>query len=228
MKGLQKITMNKDPFELSLDYIHELYEWRDILKPKNVRYDVLINLGRIVERTKRDIDRVVGKVSEQRIRRYKILKEEIDPFALRPEEKKELEILNADFKTQVHMAFHELLRFLPSAPIRSNPLIPNFSVFEGFMDKIPKIRLDPLKMIFFVWHKATKKQKYCKPKEVEDKLLKFKKRVKGTEKEYLFNSLDKINLESLRVKSLYDRKGKPRNDLYSDLADFIYRKSFVE
>jgi len=47
---------------------------------------------------------------------------------------------------------------------------------------------------------------------------------RSTDKEYLFKSLDKMNFESLRKKSLYEK----RKDFYDKLADFIYKKSFIE
>ena len=89
---------------------------------------------------------------------------------------------------------------------RLSPFILGPDIFEDFRDHIPNLRLDPLKLIFNVWHKAFKEGRYSKNKKIEKVLFEFKEKTKETDKEYLFSSLNKLEFESLRKSSLYRLK----------------------
>ena len=71
--------------------------------------------------------------------------------------------------------------------------------------------------------KRFRKGKYGNNKSIEKILSEFKEKTKRTEKEYLFKSLDKIEFDSLRKKSLYGLK-----EYYYELADCIFQKSFIK
>lgn len=221
----------KDSYELSLDYIHELYQWKNALKPPNVKYDVFVNLNAILENTKTKIEYVLGKMPVKKVCQYRWLEQKESFVEFNEVEEKELKKLRENFKIRIYAKLLELMESISSSSPTSfdyNPLIPGLCPFEDLMDQIPKIRLDPLKMIFLVWHKALVVNEYSKIEDLKKKFAEFKKKTKGTEKEYLFNSLSETtNFHSLRTKSLYPKGKKRENDLYSDFADFIYRKCFV-
>ena len=221
----------KDSYEISLDYIHELYQWKNALKPSNVKYDVYMNLNTILENTKTKLEYVLGKMRVKKVCQYRWLekKEPFDDFT--ETEEKELKKLRENFKIRIYAKLLELMESV-SSPSQSsfdyNPLIPGLCPFEEFIDQIPKIRLDPLKLIFLVWHKASIVNEYGNIKSVKTKLEEFKKKTIGTEKEYLFDSFSEAtNLSSLRTKALYPKGQKRKNDLYSKLVNFIFENSFM-
>ncbi|GAG36515.1 unnamed protein product, partial [marine sediment metagenome] len=104
---------------------------------------------------------------------------------------------------------------------------PFYADFDDFFKKIPEVKIDPVKMIFKVWHKALRKGKYTRLTIIKNLLLEFKEATRGTEKEFLFDSITgSLNIDTLRKKSIY--KNYKLKDFYNGLANFIYKKSFIE
>lgn len=223
----------KNEFEISLDYIDMLYKERDSARSDRTQYIMRKKVSDILKRAKKEIDFALGRVQEKKILRYIEIRE--PPYVLygTAEEEKRQEERDKDlekfykqrFKIEVNAKLYELIKeSLPSSTYgERNPFILGPDIFEDFRDHIPNLRLDPLKLIFNVWHKAFKKGQYSKNKKIEKVLFEFKEKTKETDKEYLFNSLNKLEFESLRKSSLYRLK-----NFYKDLAKFIYKKSFIE
>jgi hypothetical protein len=205
----------KDGFEISLKWVHEFYQWKS-----NYRSKILM-LRKVFEKTQDEALYILGRrIPWKKIFRYNQLRG-IDPFELTEEEEKEFKELRENLKVQVCMKLNELMKTVPH-PIDDNPFLPNYSGFPDYIDEIFSIRVDPLKMIFNVWHRHLKRTKYSSIKSVKKKLFEYKKKYENTDKEYLFESLNEnTNFESLRKKSLYGLK----KDFYR-LSDFIYKKAF--
>lgn len=225
---------NKEGFNLSLEYIHRLYEQRDEMRKDRIGYKKRKRIFDILTNTKKKIEYEIGCMPVKKILRYIEIKElpfEFDGTA--EEEKrlkerdKELEELRRKYHVGIHSKLYELMEF--SSPDYALKEIKSFipgiaDVYDKFLDHISYIRLDPLKVIFNVWHKALRKDDYGDNKTIERTILEFKKNLKGTDKEYLFESLkESTDFDSLRKKSLYGLKR-----FYYDLAEFIYKKSFIE
>lgn len=217
--------------ELSLEYVYHLYKIRDEIRLDRKKYDRIFRTLDILHDTKKKIEYVLRRVSDKDIQRYKYLKKHKDPFKLTKPEKEEIEKFKKDyFKINIHKKLYELINEVDNI-IYSNPhfnsLIPIHSSFSDFYDQIPKIRIYPEKLLFNIWHKAFRKGKYRDNKSIVRILFEFKEKTKGTEKEFLFNSINEnTNFETLRKKSCYNNAGKKK--FYDKLAGFIYQKSFIE
>ena len=229
-----KDTTIEERIEKSLVYIEELYKERDILRDGRHEGKSRKELSEILKKTKIDINYVLGSVPTKKILRYMELREPPFEFDGTYEEKKRLEkrdkelgkFLKHRFKFEVHSKMYELMEECKPVytPKELKSFIPGLeSVFDEFLDYISYIKLDPLKMIYHVWHKAFRKKQYGDLKELEKRLREYKVKTMGTEKEYLFDNLnDETDFDSLRKKSLYGLKS-----FYYDLSEFIYMKSFV-
>ncbi len=223
----------KNELEISLDYIDMLYKERDLAKSDRTQYIMREKVRDILRKTKKEIDFALGRVPEEKILRYLEIREPSLVLDWTEEEEKRLEEIDRElekfhkqrFKIEVNVKLYELIKeILPSSTYgERDPLILGPDIFEDFRDHIPTLRLNPLKLIFNVWHKAFKEGQYSKNKKIEKVLFEFKEKTKDTDKEYLFNSLSKLEFESLRKSSLYRLQ-----NFYKDLAQFIYQKSFIE
>lgn len=127
---------------------------------------------------------------------------------------------------RIDMHLYQLSLFLPKDYFVDD--------FDEILEFIPKIKIDPLKLVFRVWHKALKKEgaatkgTYSNLKAVERLLFEFKKIKKDTTQGYLFNSLyTGKNLDTAR-KTIYKKHKDPKiRDSYDRLINFIYDKSFM-
>jgi len=235
-----------DKYSISLEYIHEFFQLNKTKKPINVRDNRVIEIRKILKRTKDEIERVlpIREKTLKKIITYIRLKD-MDPHERTEREQEEYMKLDDCeskdyFKIKIYAALYEFLgiragdefRINPYS-IERNPFLPNISGFPDFVDEIPYLRIDPIKLIFNVWHRDLKKGQYGGNESIKNKLLEFKENTKGTEKEYLFQNVnEKTKVESLRKKSLNPRSSKKsdirRFDKIDKLADFIYKKSFSE
>jgi len=226
-------ALNKEGFNLSLEYIHRLYELRNTMRRDRVYYKKRKKLLDILISTKKKINYEIGRMPEDKIFRYLEIKDPPSEFdGTAAEEKRlkerdeELKILKKKYNVEVHSKLYELIKLISSEISweEAASYIPGIvDNYDEFFDNISHIRLDPLKLIFNVWHKELRKGNYGDNKTIERIILEFNEKVKGTEKEYLFKSLNPAGFESLRKKSLYKLKS-----FYYDLANFIYKKSFIE
>lgn len=225
---------SKESLKLSLEYIHRLYGQRDKIRRDRIRYKKRRKIFDILMNTKEKIESEIGRMPEKKILRYLEIKEPPFEFDGTVEEEKrlkerdkELEELRRKYHVEIHSKLYELtdLISLEIYFIGGGSYIPGIAdMYDEFLDHISHIRLNPLKLIFNVWHKALRKGDYGDNKTIQRIILEFKKEVKGTDKEYLFKSLNEFtDFDSLRKKSLYGLKS-----YYYDLANFIYKKSFIE
>ena len=99
--------------------------------------------------------------------------------------------------------------------------------FKKILGNINKINIDPPALIFRIWTRAFRKNRKTNLKFIKGLMLEFKKKFKKTLWGYqLFKPLDEsFNIETWRKKILQKTEG---NKLYDELADLVYKKSFVE
>ena len=100
--------------------------------------------------------------------------------------------------------------------------------FIDIVEHIPKLKIDPIKLIYRIWIKDPdlKKGKYNNRKLIEELLLHFKSEYSGTSRGDLFKLVNAdFKLDTTR-KKIY--KKSKNSSLYDLLADFVYRKSFIE
>ena len=80
--------------------------------------------------------------------------------------------------------------------------------------------------MFSIWAKGLKKGKYTDLEKIKLIFRYFKRKTKGTDKEYLFDSIDEYvsTFDAIR-KSRY--KKSTDDKFYKKLANYIYKNSFI-
>lgn len=223
----EKILNDRSGFDHSLEYVHRLYTERDMRKPGNIREDKTMMVYEILRKTKKKIRVILRPPSPEKISRYQYLMVEKNRFELTESDDAEIEdFKKQEYKYKIHIKLDELIK-LASDKVYLNPrfneLIPINSPFEKYEGFIPYIKLDPLKLIYIIWHKALQVNQYSKNRILMRMLWEYKEKLTGTDLEYLFHSLKRgeTKRESLRKKSLYGLDKR-----YYAIAEFIYKKSF--
>lgn len=110
-----------------------------------------------------------------------------------------------------------------------------FSNEEGieyykFVNYLPKIKCDPVYLIFLVWKRTFRRGKYTNREFIKQLFLELKEREKNTDKgRVLFYSIgEDFNINTIRKKVQRPAQDKNRKKMYEEIADYIYRKSFIE
>lgn len=230
--------------EKSLDYVEFFY-----LLQKQISSDVNKFIGRtfdlynILSYTKKKINSILGPISWQKIGRFKYF-QSINRSELSDTEMKEYKKLKKqEFKISIHKELDELLEIV-SAQMFHNPLLNEmadlgktpynshryFGIWLSNLSHIlPKMKIEPPRLFFSIWTKAKglKKGSYTDLKKIKIIFQYFKKKTKGTDKEFLFNSIDErvSTFDAIR-KSSYKKSANVK--YYRKVANSIYRESFTK
>jgi len=235
------LTIQKS-LELSLENIELFYNLRKRIRSDlNNKYERIINIYNILSDTKKKITYILGPVSWEKICRYKSLKESCREELSDLEKKEFNKLKKQSFKIKVHedlneltsevsaMLFHSPL-FNPMAIVENTPYdSPRYFgiLLSNLADILPTIKIKPPRLMYSIWikEKGLRKGKYADLKKIKLIFRYFKKTTKGTEKEFLFDSIDEdlSTFESIR-KSMYKKSSKEK--LCKKLVDFIYKASF--
>jgi len=227
---------------VSLEYIELFYNLRKQIKSDlTKKYERILDVDNILNSTKKKINYILGPVSEEKINRYKNLRFHRDELS--DLDKKELNRLERQsFKINVHKDLNELIERV-SAMLFHSPLFNDLALVKntpyvshdyfGFMlsdlaSILPTIKIKPPRLMFSIWIKAKglRKGKYADLKKIRLIFLYFKKQTKGTEKEFLFDSIDEnvSTFDALR-KSCYKKSANQK--FYKKLVNNIYKNSFI-
>lgn len=232
--------------EISLEYLELLYKLKEKIKSDFDKYDPIFRVQEILDGTKKKITYVLGSISREKIYRYKYLKSKPKKgLELSEEDKKELNQLRKDsFKINVFSWINEFREDIASMTFFDplfNDLMPAIKrpynthyfgfVLTDFAMNVTTMKIMPPRLMFDVWSKEKglkkgRKATYDDLRKIELIFRYFKRRTKGTEKEFLFNSIDEClsTFDAIR-KSQYK---KPSNEkFYKQLVNFIYRNSFI-
>lgn len=197
---LENLNLNSSVgLEISLDYIYRIYNLKNKISSCETKLPSLIDTINYFKSVRNTPKNILNFLGEAS---FENLNKSIE---------KQIEALESQLRTD--SIYIEFISF--------------YADFDDFFKKIPGMRIDPVKMIFKVWHKALRKGKYTRLTFIKNLLLEFKGATKGTEKEFLFDSItSSLNINTLRKKSIY--KNYKLKDFYDRLADYIYKKSFIE
>lgn len=216
----------KQGIDKSLDYLVFLYMLRKEYRNDRIKFKKYLTVLHILQKAKTKVEYELGKVSTEKILRYSYLKEFKHPLNRSESEENELNNFNRYyFKLNINKRFYELINEVQSTIYSNpsyNPFIPVLPDLDCFLPLIPKLRIDPVKLLYHIWHKAFRKGSYGNIELVESLILEFKQKTQNTEKELLFKSIcNDTNFESLRKKSKYGLK-----QYYVDLISHIFNQCF--
>lgn len=95
--------------KISLEYIKLLYDWKEKLREDFAKYKTIFNIVDVFRNTKREINKIAGPISPQKISKYTILS--LKDFSdLSNFEKREFRELDKQlFKIKIHEYLNELL-----------------------------------------------------------------------------------------------------------------------
>jgi len=225
----------------SLEYIELFYKLRRQIKSNLTnKYQRILDVYNILNDTKEKITYVLGPVSWKKIGRYKHLKR-IAQEELSDSQREELiELKRQSFKIEVHKNLNELLEIV-SVMFFHSPLFNEMALVKdssyslhryfGFWlsdlsSVLPTIKIKPPRLMFSIWTKGLRKGKYTDLEKIKLIFRYFKRKTKGTDKEYLFDSIDEYvsTFDAIR-KSRY--KKSTHDKFYKKLANYIYKNSFI-
>jgi len=227
--------------EMSLEYINLFYILRKQIKSDLAnKYQRILDVFNILEDTKGKITYILGPVSWNKIGRYKGLKR-IAQEELTDSQREELmKLKRQSFKIEVHKYLEEMLEMV-SVMFFHSPLFNEMALLKdssyglheyfGFRlsylsSVLPTIKIKPPRLMFMVWAKGLRRGKYADQKKIKLIFRYFKRKTKGTDKEYLFDSVDEYvsTFDAIR-KSRY--KKSTHDKFYKKLANYIYKNSFI-
>jgi len=236
----------------SIELFKELYELKNKLETnyKLNKYSSVYRLSILFHKTKKKVECILGHNTPSReiIRRYQEIKEphcyngtdeEDKRLAAEAIERKKLE-KNFGDRLFIYEKLYELIDYFDSiiGNIKNGPpsYIPDiWGTFEDFIDDILNLHISPQVLMFRVWdkYKETKTGKKRNLPRLKLIFAYYKKKTKGTESEFLFNSIPNKNITSEEfkrkfetIRQLFYRSQKsPNNKLYKKLEGFIYKKS---
>lgn len=103
--------------------------------------------------------------------------------------------------------------------------LPDENEFYYLIEYLPKIKCDPIYLIFLVWQKMLKRGKYTNLEFIRRLLLEFKKKEGKGKRAGIFKSVgNDFNIETLRKKVQRPSKNKA---MYEELAYHIIEKCFL-
>jgi len=227
----------------SLEYIELFYKLRRQIKSDLTnKYQRILDVYNILNDTEEKITYILGPVSWKKIGRYKGLKR-IAQEELSDSQREELiKLKRQSFKIEVHKNLNELLEMV-SVMFFHSPLFNEMALVKdssyslhkyfGFWlsdlsSVLPTIKIKPPRLMFSIWIKAKglRKGKYADLEKIKLIFRYFKRKTKGTDKEYLFDSIDEYvsTFDAIR-KSRY--KKSTNQKFYKKLINNIYRNSFI-
>jgi len=234
----------KKNLEFSLGLIGIFYNLIGEIKSSPAYWERIFKIHEILLNTKRKVNRIIGRISKEKIEIYTRLR--ATPASYRSKsEKKQLDKLNkqesfiyihstlnemADRinRTVYGMGLRDFLSAATNAPPQAEYYQAEYYLYQLFdlALKLKTMRIEPPRLMYSVWVKGLRKGKYTHRKKIMLVFYHFKRKTKGTQQEFLFDSIDEnlSNFESIR-KSYYKRSPKER--LYKELVDTIYKSSFV-
>jgi RNA polymerase sigma factor (sigma-70 family) len=231
--------------ERSLEMVHDIYRVISSLNKDRRRMQPLIKAARTIEECRESVSGILGPVPAEAFHAYRAVQEIEFPVHGDPDyEKKQAEYRKHEPAVQVqynlHSAKSEIDGWLMSSPSLNSYIHIDSQVADEFcMTSIGRqgeafwgplyrrldlleVRLDPLKLLYNIWHRAFQKGKYGNRRLLEHLLCEYGRMKQGTDLAYIFEPLERDkSMESLRTKSLYGL-----TQITNDLAAFIHRKSF--
>jgi len=236
-------TLRKS-IDFSLKLIEIFYKLIEEIKSDPANYERIFKIHKILLDTRKKVNQVIGYVSKKKIATYNRLRWTL-PEHLSDSEKKELEKLKKQaFLIATHEDLNEFvnringgldskdlqdfLYIATNTPSHAEYFHAEYYLFVIFdlALKLKTMKIKPPRLMFSVWVKGLRKGKYTHRKRIKLVFYYFKRRTKGTQQEFLFDSIDDnlSNFESIR-KSYYKRSPKER--IYKELVNTIYKHSFV-
>lgn len=228
--------------EYSLNHIEIFYKLIEKIKSEPVKYERIFKINKILHDTEEKINLVMGRTSRKKIEKYRQLKPKFySPLGLTDSEKEEYEKLEkqesliylhetlSQFITNMSLTVHRMVQKDLFSTIINTPFPTKLYLLVLFdlAMKFKTMKIKPQRLMFSIWRKVKdlRKGKYTDHNKIKLIFYYFKRRTKGTEKEFLFNSIDEnlSTYDSIR-KSYYK---KPANlEHFNKLVDFIYKSSF--
>lgn len=235
----------RDNIEVSIKLVEIYYKLKDKIKSDPTKYESISKIKKILFDTQKKIKGVVGYMPKEKIERYDDLRATPDEYRS-DSDKKELERLNKkEFLIAIHRALNEFLRriYMPvydivfydllstasGKPCPSRGFTADYYLFVlcDLVLKSKSMKIKPPRLLYCIWKKAVcfDKGKYTNQDKMKLVFSYFKRKTKGTEQEFLFDSIDEnlSTFESIR-KSFYKKSTnlEPNNEI----VDFIYKSSF--
>jgi len=227
--------------EFSIKQVELFYKLIKDIKSNPTSYERILKVKKILISAQKKIEKIVGHISKRKIERYHRLRATL---CLSNPEKRELKKLkNQEFIISINENLNELIArmnstvntmvqqdFLSTIIDKSSHSMYYhgeyyFYFLFDFALKLRTMKIKPPRLMFSVWAKDLKKGKNVDLRKIKFILSYFKRKTKGTEKEFLFDSIDEnlSTFDSIR-KSQY--KKTPKEKLYKELVDFMYKYSF--
>lgn len=216
LSTIEKLKISKPDLlkslEISIKYIDWLYIIKRDYKEELKEYGPIFKIAHTLYYAKKNIDVALNQLSKTDISRFNNIKERCKNF------------------DSLESMFQEINMMICTNSFL-NPLLGEWEPAEfpemitEFVRNVSSAKISPIKLIFWVWHKALRKGRYGNNKAIKNLLLIYKEETKGTNREYLFHTEGHLNIKILR-KAMYQ---KPQiKEFYDKLIDFIYKKSFIE
>lgn len=234
----------KKNLEFSLELIEIFYNLIEKIKSNPVYWERIFKIHEILLNTKKRVNRVIGRISKEKIKKYNLLRATPTSYLSDPEKEKLEKLKKQESFIYIHSTLNEMtdrinntiygmgLRDFLSTATNTPPQADYFHaeyylfVLFDLALKLRTMKIKPPRLMYSVWMKGLRKGKYTHRKKIMLVFYHFKRKTKGTQQEFLFDSIDEdlSNFESIR-KSYY--KGSPKERLYKELVDIIYKYSFV-
>jgi hypothetical protein len=205
----------------SIELVGELLQYKADLRRRRKEAVFLFDARAAVNAALKKL-RLPTERTEQ-LRRYAALAEK-NPFERTPEEDAELAELKENFlKLELQRGLADL-RSLVEGFIYGDPALNSFiKTYGNFEDleAVRRLRVQPIKILIAVWHRALKRGQYGNLKLIEALALELKERAWGTPRECLFAGLKEGNFNTIRKRALYSKNMAIRR-----FSDRIFELSF--
>lgn len=228
--------------EYSIWLIEIFYKLIEKIKLNPTKYELISRIEKLIDKAKKDSNRIMGRISKETIGNFRSLRA-ILPDELSDSEKRRLNklkkredliglhsTLNESFKIVMLELDSVISRSVLNSVVGTSLTSKYWRVrhLYNFALKLRTMRIKSPRLIYCIWIKSKdfRKGKVANPKKMQLAFLYYKRKTKGTDQEFLFESIreDLSNYESIR-QSKY--KVASNEKLLNEIIDFIYKCSFI-